>query len=508
MSDVWQGPGWWLASDGKWYPADAEPGAVYEGDLPHKDSPAVEAAQPVAFDPPSPVASATATAPPPEPALAPTPEVPAPAAPASRAEMPQVAVPAEQAPPPQEPTSSVATEPTPVVAEPATPTFSAAPFMQMPAPVVEQPSPGGWQTIEPVAAAPATPAAPEQPASTPPPAPAQPAPAQPGEVDEDGWTSAYEERQEAHAPEMVIPEATAPIEDVPSTAVPGQPTPMAPSAVIVPPVETPEVEVPTAQIPDAAPPLTDESQAMPDDTSAPIERDDAWRKPSTPDETVDRSTVPPVPGVPNVVDLAIPEEPFTYPPETRGRNWTLVGGVLVAIAALVGIAFLIASLLSGGDDDVDTSDPGTTPAVTEPGTDTTATPSTEASAPSTEDEGDPNSVSVFDLRAGDCIVGDIGAGQVTKVTKVDCQEEHQFEVYREALIDSSITSFNEEAISAYAEEVCRTSLEAYVPADDDRGLKFKFLQPTEDSWNQEEDPDRVITCLLFDDDAPLVGRAA
>lgn len=27
MSDVGQGPGWWLASDGKWYPPQAQPGA-------------------------------------------------------------------------------------------------------------------------------------------------------------------------------------------------------------------------------------------------------------------------------------------------------------------------------------------------------------------------------------------------------------------------------------------------------------------------------------------------
>ena len=136
---------------------------------------------------------------------------------------------------------------------------------------------------------------------------------------------------------------------------------------------------------------------------------------------------------------------------------------------------------------------------------TTATPETveePEATPSTQE------ASVFDLRAGDCIVGDIGAGQVTRVEKVDCELEHQFEVYREALIESSITEFDEEAISTYAEDVCRTSLAAYIPADDDRNLRFKFLQPTEDSWNQPDDPDRVITCLLFDGDGdPLIGRA-
>ena len=124
---------------------------------------------------------------------------------------------------------------------------------------------------------------------------------------------------------------------------------------------------------------------------------------------------------------------------------------------------------------------------------------------------DPNAgreVSVFELRAGDCIQGEIGSGQVQQLLKVDCSVPHEFEVYREALIDSSVTSFDEAAISAQAEEVCRTSLAAYIPPDDERNLKFKWFQPTEESWNQETDPDRVITCLLFDEDGPLTGRAA
>ena len=50
MSDVWQGPGWWLASDGKWYPADAEPGALYDGDLPSDSSDPSIGAPPGATD--------------------------------------------------------------------------------------------------------------------------------------------------------------------------------------------------------------------------------------------------------------------------------------------------------------------------------------------------------------------------------------------------------------------------------------------------------------------------
>ncbi|MGI9606584.1 MAG: septum formation family protein, partial [Acidimicrobiales bacterium] len=138
---------------------------------------------------------------------------------------------------------------------------------------------------------------------------------------------------------------------------------------------------------------------------------------------------------------------------------------------------------------------------------TTSEATTEAPA-STEDPLAGQQVSVFELRAGDCIDGEIGSGQVQRLVRVDCSVPHSFEVFREALIDSSIDEFDLEAISDQAEDLCRTSLEAYVSPDDERDLKFKWFQPTEESWNQEDEPDRVITCLLFDEDGPLTGRAA
>lgn len=518
-----------MASDGKWYPADAEPGAVYEGDLPNEPA-AAEAA-------PAPAAEPVVAAPEP---VAPTPE-PVTPAPEPVASEPVVPTP--------EPLATEAVSP--VIEDPAPASFGADPFAQMPAPVVEEPRSGGWQTIdpgspaveptppvaEPVATAPTAPAGPPTaPAAVP------PQPATPDVQDDDGWTSAYEELNDgvdANAPDPTMSAATTTsfdpvpaveIPDVqapPAVAPPEAPT-VAPTVeappTVAPPVSEPVVSVPDpsaavasptpeapTDIPEVAPPVIDPGPATVErDAAAPIERDDAWRKPLN--EDIPRPAASAPTGVPDVVDLAIPEEPATYVPEPQGRNWGTIGGVLVALAIICGLAFLLVRLFTGGDDDVSTADESdNTPAVTdtEPDEAEASAPSTDTTAEDAGDEGESDdNVSVFALRAGDCIVGDIGAGQVTKVTKVDCEEPHQFEVYREALIESSITEFDEEAISAYAEEVCRTSLEAYIPPDDDRGLKFKFLQPTEDSWNQAEDPDRVITCLLFDDDAPLVGRAA
>ena len=545
MSDVWQGPGWWLASDGKWYPADAEPGAVYEGDFADlddkaqsNDSPNEDVGIPDAVST-DPVPTGELNAIQPEPLT-------------------------DQSAPTTEFSSGV----------------TRGLFGSTPDP---QPTGGGWQAISPDAAD-ADPITAESPEG-------------------DGWTSAYEERQTVNeilgaaggaevvdaadsqassvampapdvssrslgAPEVAsggfdtpqIPDAAldatqmnmtdlgVPEVSAPQVGAPGLETPnvSAPPNLTAPDVsepqiatsglETPEVAMPTIDTPNVAVPPVSAPSPTPDmavpkapgfaiptrgsagiqdaplgdspdpaagiglsgatNTPSPLARDDAWRVPNEtpiaarPDTASSQAS-------PSVVDLAVRGDTTNaHPePESKGRGRMFAG--IAGLAVLVGIAILIAALLTRGDDE--------------------PTAEAESSEPAAEDVAEtepvaselgPDDVSVFDLRAGDCIIGDIGSGQVTQVTKVDCEEEHQFEVYREVLIDSSITTFDEPAISAYAEDVCRTSLEVYIPTNDDRGLMFKFLQPTEQSWNQDEEPDRVVTCLLFDDDEPLIGRAA
>ena len=533
MSDVWQGPGWWLASDGRWYPADAQPGAVYEGDLsePTTDFPTTSQADPAVAPPDqgAPLADpGTVSAP------APTDQSPSPITPTPT------------------PTPAASTEPI-APAAPDVPTAGGAEtgaevFDEMPAPVVEG-SGGGWQAIDPDAVPPPsvqrddapTPTSPEPAAATPEPtltgmfASNTPTPtASP----DDGWTSAFEERQTVAdiidaAPSPAAPELspnlgevvpTVPDLGVPDVSVPdvGVPDVSVPDVGVpdlgVPDVSSPDVGVPDVTVPDVSlagvgipdvgvpeipiPEVPAPTAAAPDALGT-IERSDAWRTPN--DTGGAKATIGSTTRPPEVVDLAIPQDAPAFEPEPpRSRLRPILIGVGI-LAGVVVLAFVITQLLLGSDDDSDAVATDTTQASAP---EDSATVTTETTPPTDAPEvTEDTTVSVFDLRAGDCIVGDIGAGQVTEVTKVDCAEEHNFEVYREALIDSSITVFDDAAISLYAEEVCRTSLEAYVPPDDERGLKFKFLQPTEDSWNQAEEPDRVITCLLFDEDAPLVGRA-
>ena len=115
---------------------------------------------------------------------------------------------------------------------------------------------------------------------------------------------------------------------------------------------------------------------------------------------------------------------------------------------------------------------------------------------------------LLDIATGDCfnedIAGMVSRDQLATVPQVDCDTEHRFELYREALVTAEIEVFDEVAIAAYADEVCQISLDAYARTED-HGLEFIALQPTADTWNSEQDPDRVVACLLFSDEL-LVGR--
>ena len=310
------------------------------------------------------------------------------------------------------------------------------------------------------------------------------------------------------APQIDMPDVEVPEVGVPDVAMP---------AVAAPSVDTPSTALDLPKMDDLEQPAT-VSATVTDSTpkGEPIERLDAWRKPAM-GETIRAETDPST--SPGVVDLAIRDEiQDASAPEAESKGSRMALGAIAALALIGLIAWLLFQLFSGNSTTETASTTTTSEVVEEATTDapTTSEAVDEAAAVTDDTEAEPSDdatpttqeASVFDLRAGDCIVGDIGAGQVTRVEKVDCELEHQFEVYREALIESSITEFNEIAISAYAEDVCRTSLAAYIPSDDERNLRFKFLQPTEDSWNQADDPDRVVTCLLFDGDGdPLIGRA-
>ena len=316
VSDVWQGPGWWLASDGKWYPADAEPGAVYEGDVSSTSDEPVSAgvdAQ-VATSPEAPMATS------PEPTLTQPDSVPA-----SPTALPDPYTPDMGSTSLGDPiVEPVHPEPAASFAAP-----TAAPEISNDLPDPEpQTSSGGWQNITtdpapaPEVVAPTAPA-PEvavPAAAAPAPAPEVPAPtasaapeAGSEAPEEDGWTSAYDERQTVSeilgAADSDAPSDSPLANDARGSSFFG-------GAAATPDVSMPDMAAPDVSIPDVDTPTvastniadlySDESKTQPNPGPEPVERDGAWRRPTKAPLT-GRVGMAATADAPQVVDLAVPQ---------------------------------------------------------------------------------------------------------------------------------------------------------------------------------------------------------
>ena len=300
-------------------------------------------------------------------------------------------------------------------------------------------------------------------------------------VASEGWETTIPDKPISPFDSLDPPDLDSP--DVPDVAA-------AASAADV--VETPEVA--SAPLAPFQPPVVPTPEGE-------ISRDDAWRKP-----TDQKLTAPVATSTtrPDVVDLAVPESQTTPPLfEETGSNKGIIGGALVALILFGGIIWLALRLFSNGDEVAETETDVEVDAIAEIAEEVDALDGAEDDADDTTTDGG-ELISAFDIRSGDCIVGDVD-GQILEVERVDCAVPHDFEVYREVVIDT-ITDFDEVAIRAFAEDVCRSSLAELISVDDERGIDFKFFQPTLDSWNQTENPDRLVTCLGFDEDTQLIGR--
>lgn len=433
VSDVWQGPGWWLAPDGKWYPADGGPDVVAPVDtaIPEATIPVTAISEPTIPEP---------TIPEP-PILEPT---------VQKAAIPITDEPADLEPPRWD---------TPVVDIPIVDTPDVDTSI-VDNPVVDTPTSGsgGWQAAEPELA--------EDDANS-----------------EDGWTSGFT----GEIPEVDAPDAGSPVA---------------------------EDAVPTASVLAPPPSTADSDQATGSGTLDPIHRDEAWRKPTADGPPVEGTSTRR--GAPTVVDLAVPQPGGDETTDDEKQGVSPLFMAIGAAAALLLLAVAINFFFFDDDDNTDVStDPAPStsaaPTTTAESTDTSetsvdaTTTTVETTTSSTSVTADSVEISVFDLQAGDCIESEIGTGQVQKLIKVDCDVAHEFEVYREALVDKTIETYDVDAIEAQAQQLCRRSLARLIPDGDDRDLMYKWFQPTEQSWNQAGNPDRVITCLVFDEGEKLVG---
>lgn len=114
-------------------------------------------------------------------------------------------------------------------------------------------------------------------------------------------------------------------------------------------------------------------------------------------------------------------------------------------------------------------------------------------------------VSVFDIKVGDCYQDPEESDTVAELTLVDCDAPHDNEIYAFGLYPAGDDDpFPDEAdLDEFSDEFCTEEFEAYVGIDYQDSIYYiTYLQPTEGSW---EDGDREVVCILYDQDGPMEG---
>ena len=110
---------------------------------------------------------------------------------------------------------------------------------------------------------------------------------------------------------------------------------------------------------------------------------------------------------------------------------------------------------------------------------------------------------VFSLEVGDCM-DDFGTAEdITSVPIIDCDEEHDAEVYATEDIDSDSFPGASE-VSDEADEICIDAWEDFVGISyEDSFLNYSALTPSEESWALG-DKEVVCTISKFDENGDLV----
>lgn len=119
-------------------------------------------------------------------------------------------------------------------------------------------------------------------------------------------------------------------------------------------------------------------------------------------------------------------------------------------------------------------------------------------------------VSVFDVAVGDCFRAPEDIEQeLTELSRVDCAEPHEQELYALAVYDDEgATDFpGAEALKAFADGRCAQEFEDYVGVDyRDSTLFFTYLVPSPRSWDR--DADRTTLCFITTTGEQLTASVA
>lgn len=173
------------------------------------------------------------------------------------------------------------------------------------------------------------------------------------------------------------------------------------------------------------------------------------------------------------------------------------------VAALAAVAAL--TLTACGDSDDDPGD-DTTAASEESAEETPAAEDEESEDEGSDDEtADGESADVFDVGLGECIQEFDAEEEISDLTVIPCEQEHDQEVF--AVFEVADGDFpGEDAFKTQVEEDCVAEFATFVGVDFyDSELDIQWLEPTEDSWGQG---DRELVCTILDPAGPTTGTLA
>lgn len=115
------------------------------------------------------------------------------------------------------------------------------------------------------------------------------------------------------------------------------------------------------------------------------------------------------------------------------------------------------------------------------------------------------SISVFDLRVGDCVQPPAKVEpEVTKVKVVPCKDSHTMETFAISSYTKSDAYPGDTELKNFADSVCLNAYQDYLGvAYPDSSLFYTYLLPSARSWN--EGHDRKVVCEITTTGTPLTG---
>jgi len=108
-------------------------------------------------------------------------------------------------------------------------------------------------------------------------------------------------------------------------------------------------------------------------------------------------------------------------------------------------------------------------------------------------------IDAFSVEIGDCIANP-GDGEITEIEVVPCDEPHDGEVYDEVRMADGEWP-GAVAVGNAAEEGCVAKFEDFIGipynGEPESSVYVQFLTPVEETWNDPDLEDRLISCVVY-----------